>query len=153
MEYTRLGNHELTVCPCCDKLFQTVACDDFSSAMQSLDAMFQSHLVESPACAEYMRNLPSLEDVAETLRPHFAAAEAKRKQQTALKLLPCPFCGSEPELCFVYQSIGCENDSCPISPWTNHVGIGDPDDTSWIEEAARRWNTRDTLKNSEKIGS
>lgn len=81
MEYARLGSHELTVCPCCDKLFETVACDDFSVGMQVLDEMFQSHIDASPTCAEYMRNLPSIEDIAETLRPHFESAAAERQQR------------------------------------------------------------------------
>jgi len=84
MEYARLGNHELTVCPCCDKLFQTVVVStDFVFTFRKLDTLFKKHLAKSPACAEYMRNLPSIDDVAETLRPHFEAEEAARNQRAS----------------------------------------------------------------------
>lgn len=84
MEYARLGNNELTVCPCCDKLFVVaVDSDGSTSGMEALDAMFQSHLAELPACAKYMNDLPSLADVGETWRSDFEAADAARKQRAA----------------------------------------------------------------------
>lgn len=80
MEYARIGNHELAACPCCDKLFHVIG-DDFATTYPKLDAMFQGHLFESPDCDKYMRGLPSLEDFAESCRPHFEAAAAERKQR------------------------------------------------------------------------
>ena len=65
-----------------DKLFHVTG-DDFAVTHPKLDEMFQKHLAFSPACAEYMRNLPSIDEVFETLRPHFEANQAARKQHTA----------------------------------------------------------------------
>lgn len=84
MEFARLGNNELTVCPCCDKLFVwKVANDDFGTAMEALQRMFQKHLSKSPTCIEYMNALPDIDELAETLRPHFASQEAARLQRAA----------------------------------------------------------------------
>jgi hypothetical protein len=54
------------------------------------------------------------------------------------ELLPCPFCGTVPELQPALHHgffVGCENPQCPVSPETTF-------DAETPEQAAERWNTR-----------
>jgi hypothetical protein len=57
------------------------------------------------------------------------------------ELLPCPFCGTAPELQPGMRHgffVSCENPHCPVSPETTF-------DAETPEQAAERWNTRPTL--------
>ncbi len=77
MEYTRIGNHKLTVCPHCDKLFHLHVADDTEAAasLDKLSAMYQQHINLSPSCREARDALPSMEDLQKTLGPAFRQAD------------------------------------------------------------------------------
>lgn len=68
MEISQLGGNTTTVCPNpdCDQLL-TVKGD---YAMDALDALFDQHVADNPACKKYQDSLPSLREVLESLHDH-----------------------------------------------------------------------------------
>jgi hypothetical protein len=78
MEIARLGNHYLSVCPYCDKLFDVVGKDPYD--WEVLGQLQEDHMEASPDCKRQADALPSLQDAADACRPAFAEAEAKRQE-------------------------------------------------------------------------
>ena len=82
MDLARVGNHQLTSCPCCDKLFEVIVTgDNEGSSVDRLSEMLRQHWSESPACDAYMSSIPSVDELIDSLHPKFEAARAERKQR------------------------------------------------------------------------
>lgn len=59
---------------------------------------------------------------------------------TALRLLPCPFCGGEAKMFYGtgYVTAGCNNEDCEINPSVDHKNSGE----GVKDKVTAAWNTR-----------
>lgn len=82
MEFARLGNHLLTVCPYCDRLFECPVIETIEAgATDALCLLHEKHLSVSPNCKAQADAAPTLMEVLADLRPAYAEAEAKRQEE------------------------------------------------------------------------
>lgn len=78
MEYSRVGNHEVAVCPHCDMLFS--ASGEPVDGMQHVDEQYQAHLATSRACQAANDALPTMEDLQREVGPVLRRNEEERQR-------------------------------------------------------------------------
>ena len=82
MEFARLGNHLLTVCPYCDALSECPVTDTTNAdAGDALQLLYEDHLSSAPDCKAQADAAPSLMESLAAIQPAFAETEAKRHER------------------------------------------------------------------------
>lgn len=81
MDFARVGNHYVSACPFCDKLFDVVMDEGTPGAIDRIQVLYEEHLAAEPACASDNADLPDMWDVMESLRPTLVKIEAERQER------------------------------------------------------------------------
>jgi len=82
MEFARLGNHLVSVCPYCDILIECPVSDTTEAdAADALGLLYQKHLRTALDCKIQAEAAPTLTELLAAMHPGFAEAEMKRQKR------------------------------------------------------------------------
>lgn len=84
MEVASVGGRAVTACACCKSIFVSDHCNaNLPDQIANLQQQITRHRLRSPECDKRYATLPTLNEVAEKLRPYFAEAESRRVAEVA----------------------------------------------------------------------
>ncbi len=81
MDFAQVGNHYVSACPFCDKLYGVTADDPAGDAIALIQRMHKKHLTVSEACRIDNDALPTMADLQASLGPAFREADAAQNDE------------------------------------------------------------------------